>query len=124
MVGLLQMFGAVVSLTLLAAPGVTAIALGAVAMTSLVTTISVVLSGGRHPKQVPHRSAPVVSDDACGRILPRVRVCQAWHTHALRRIVPAIAVVLACCSGRNDPTIAVAVERTDGRRVSARNAGW
>ena len=52
--GLLQMFGAVVSLTLLAATGVTAIALGAVAMTSLMTTISVVLFGGRHPKQVPH----------------------------------------------------------------------
>ena len=52
--GLLQMFGAVVSLTLLATTGVTPISLGAVAVTSLMTTISVALFGGRPLRQVAH----------------------------------------------------------------------
>jgi hypothetical protein len=52
--GLLQMFGAVVSLTLLATMGVTAISLSAVAVTSLMTTVSVVLFGGRPVRQVAH----------------------------------------------------------------------
>ena len=55
-------------------------------------------------------------DAASGRI-PRLRLRHARLRYALRRIVPAIAVVLGCCAGRTDPTVAGAVERTVPARV-------
>jgi hypothetical protein len=62
------------------------------------------------------RGAPDVSDAAWGCIT-RLRLSHAWYRHALRWPVPAIAVVLACCGGKNDPAVAVAVERTVPARV-------
>lgn len=47
LLGLAQMFGAVLSVTLLVLTGVTSAALTVVAVTGLLTTVSVVLFGGR-----------------------------------------------------------------------------
>ena len=49
--GFLQMFGAVFSVTLLVRTGVTAIALIAVAVTGVLTTVSVLLFGARRSKR-------------------------------------------------------------------------
>ena len=54
--GMAQMAGAVISLVLLAHLGVTSLALTAVCLTSLLTTISVLLFGWRHTtKATAHR---------------------------------------------------------------------
>jgi hypothetical protein len=49
--GLAQMFGAVFSVTLLVRTGVTAVALIAVALTGVLTTVSVLLFGARRSKR-------------------------------------------------------------------------
>jgi hypothetical protein len=49
--GLLQMIGAVFSVTLLVRMGVTTPALIAVALTGVLTTVSVLLFGGRHSER-------------------------------------------------------------------------
>jgi hypothetical protein len=51
-----QMAGAIISLVLLAHLGVTSVTLTAVCLTTLLTTISVLLFGGRHTtKATAHR---------------------------------------------------------------------
>ena len=51
LLGFAQMFGAVFSVTLLIRSGVTRLALVAVAITGLLTTISMLLFGARHVKR-------------------------------------------------------------------------
>ena len=51
LLGFAQMFGAVFSVTLLIRSGVTRLALAAVAITGLLTTISMLLFGARHVKR-------------------------------------------------------------------------
>ena len=50
LLGLAQMFGAILSVTLLVLTGVTSAALIVVVVTGLLTTVSVVLFGGRRSK--------------------------------------------------------------------------
>ena len=50
LLGLAQMFGAILSLTLLVLTGVTSAALTVVAVTGFLTTVSIVLFGGRRSK--------------------------------------------------------------------------
>lgn len=55
--GLLQMAGAAFSLTLLFLTGVNTVSLGAVAVTGILTTISILLFGGRPPDGLPRIEA-------------------------------------------------------------------
>ena len=60
--------------------------------------------------------APDVSNPPWG-CTARLRVRHARYRHALRGLVPGMAVVLACSGGTKDPTVALAVERTVPARV-------